>query len=205
MVVDMVNQSGLGAGADVLDYGCADRPYRSLLPLGIRYVGADLPGNPVADIEIGEDGHVELPEASFDLVLSTQVLEHVENPDTYLSECARLLRAGGWLLVSTHGIMYYHQDPEDYWRWTRAGLEKLITNHGLEVVTNRGVLGLAAAALQILQDGTYWYLPRPARLPLVIVMQTLMVLADRLYPRANRADNSLVVAVLARKPVRTSG
>jgi SAM-dependent methyltransferase len=199
-VRDLIGHTGLGQGARALDYGCADRPYRSLFPAGVGYVGADLPGNDLADIEITEDGRVPLPDASCDLVLSTQVLEHVERPDTYLAECRRLLHAGGSLLLSTHGIMYYHKDPEDYWRWTRVGLEKLISSHGFEVVKSRGVLGLAAASLQILQDGTYWYLPRTLRRPFAVLMQALIVLADRLYPSVNRADNCLTIAILARKP-----
>ena len=199
-IAELLTHVDLARGALALDYGCADRPYRSLLPDGVQYVGADLPGNAAADVEIAEDGRLPLPDESFDLVLSTQVLEHVDDPDVYLKECERVLRAGGWFILSTHGMMYYHQDPEDYWRWTRAGLEKLIANHGFEVVTNRGVLGLAAAALQILQDGCYWYLPRVMRRPFAAVMQVLIVLADRFYPRANRVDNCLTIAVLARKP-----
>ena len=198
-IVELVKRTGLSSGARVIDYGCGVRPYRTFLPAGVHYVGADLPGNAAADVEIAEDGRVALPNASVDLVLSTQVLEHVQDPDVYLAECARLIEAGGWLILSTHGIMYYHQDPEDYWRWTRVGLEKLIAEHGFEVVVSRGVLGLAAAALQILQDGTYWYMPRVLRRPFAVVMQGLIVLADRIYPRTNKVDNCLTIAVLARK------
>lgn len=201
-VEELVNCTGLGDGSRALDYGCADRPYRSLLPAGVRYVGADLPGNPMADVQLGDDGRVSLPDASFDLVLSTQVLEHVEDPDVYLAECSRLLCNDGWLLLSTHGIMYYHRDPEDYWRWTRVGLEKLLSGHGFKIVAVRGVLGLVAAALQIIQDGAYWYLPRATRAPFVVAMQALIVLADRLYPLDNRVDNCLTIAVLACKTPR---
>jgi SAM-dependent methyltransferase len=203
-VTELLNCTSLGSGARVLDYGCGERPYRHLLPTGILYVGADLPGNTAADVEIDGDGRVALPDRSFDLVLSTQVLEHVEDPDVYLTECSRLLEEGGWLLLSTHGIMYYHQDPEDYWRWTRPGLRKLMTNHGFDVVSSRGVLGLVAAALQIIQDGTYWYLPRALRRPFAVMMQGLIALAERLYPRSNRIDNCLTLALLARKRARTA-
>jgi SAM-dependent methyltransferase len=203
-VHDLLSCTGLGTGARALDYGCGERPYRSLLPAGAQYVGADLPGNASADIELTARGLVPLPDSSFDLVLSTQVLEHVEDPDAYLQECSRLLVPGGWLLLSTHGIMYYHQDPEDYWRWTRAGLEKLLGDHGFEMASSRGVLGLVAAALQIIQDGTFWYLPRPLRRPFAILMQGLIVLSDRLYPRANRVNNCLTIAVLARKRADTA-
>lgn len=200
MIADLVARADLADGVRAVDYGCADRPYESLLPAGTCYVGADLPGNAAADVEIGEDGRVPLPEASFDLVLSTQVLEHVEDPDTYLAESMRLLRGGGWLLLSTHGIMYYHQDPEDYWRWTPAGLEKLVSRHGFDVVASRGVLGLLAAALQLIEDGIHWHVPRALRRPFAAVMQVMIVAADRIYRPAGRADNCLVIAVLARKP-----
>ncbi len=198
-VSELLGRAALGERSRVLDFGCADRPYHRLLPPGADYVGADLPGNAAADVEIGADGCVALPEGTFDLVLSTQVLEHVEHPHVYLDECNRLLAGEGRLLLSTHGMMYYHQDPEDYWRWTRVGLEHLLHDHGFEVVATRGVLGLVAAALQIIQDGCYWHLPRLLRPPFAVMMQAMIVLADRLYPRANRENNCLTIAVLARK------
>ncbi|MBV8159989.1 MAG: methyltransferase domain-containing protein, partial [Acidimicrobiia bacterium] len=68
------------AGARVLDYGCAARPYRALFGPGVEYVGADLAGNALADVLLNDDGSVPLPDAQFDLVLSTQVLEHVADP-----------------------------------------------------------------------------------------------------------------------------
>src|SRR2546421_231615 len=99
------------AGSRVLDYGCAARPYRPLFGPAIEYVGADLEGNPLADVLLNADGSVPLPEAHFDLVLSTQVLEHVADPALYVSECHRLLKPGGTLVITTHGIMFYHPDP----------------------------------------------------------------------------------------------
>ena len=78
-------------GATVLDYGCADVPYRHLFPADARYLAADLPGNPQATVEIRADGTVPVDDASVDVVLSTQVLEHVADPAVYLRECARVL------------------------------------------------------------------------------------------------------------------
>ncbi len=43
-------------------------------------------------------------------------------PGLYLSECFRVLRPGGQLLLSTHGVFPYHPDPVDLWRWTCEGL-----------------------------------------------------------------------------------
>jgi SAM-dependent methyltransferase len=196
----LVNRAQLAPGARVLDYGCADQPYRSLLPAGVSYVGADLLGNPVADIELLSDGTVPIPDASVDMVLSSQVLEHVADPTLYLHECLRVTRPGGSLVLTTHGIMYDHADPHDYWRWTGEGLRKVVTDSGFAVVELTGILGLAAAALQLFQDGTGGRLPRSLRRPYVFVMQSLISLMDRLYSDQTRASSPLVLAILAVKP-----
>jgi SAM-dependent methyltransferase len=200
VVSELISLAGLEPGAVVLDFGCANAPYRDVLPEGVVYVGADLPGNPVAEVELRPDGTVPLPDASCDLVLSTQVLEHVEDPVGYADECYRLLRPGGTLVLSTHGIMYYHRDPEDYWRWTRPGLTKVLTERGFRVDETRGVLALAPAALQILQDGTIWKLPRRLQPAYALVMQTLITYTDRRYDESVRVDNCLVIAVQATRP-----
>jgi SAM-dependent methyltransferase len=198
-VRELMLASGLEAGATVVDYGCADRPYLQFLPDGVNYVGVDLAGNPKADLELTPEGTIPVPSETADLVLSTQVLEHVDDPRAYLRECARVLRPGGKLLLSTHGIMYYHPDPEDYWRWTCAGLRRLIEEHGFGVVESQGLLGLVAASLQLIQDRTCWQVPRRVRRPYVVAMQMLIALADRRDTDESRATNSWTMAVLARK------
>lgn len=199
LVADLVAGARLGTGATVVDYGCADAPYRDLFEAQ-RYVGVDLPGNPESSAHIGPDGSVPLPDASADLVLSTQVLEHVAEPGAYLAEALRLLRPGGSLVLTTHGIMYLHRDPQDYWRWTCDGLRRLVEQAGFEVVELRGVLGLAAAALQLLQDGTGAAVPRRLRRPYVAVFQTLIGFADRRASEEARRDNGLVLGLRAVRP-----
>lgn len=184
----------------VLDFGCADQPYRSLLPAGAAYVGADLAGNPAADVAIGADGRLPLPDAQFDAILSTQVLEHVDDPGVYLAECARLLKPGGRLLLSTHGFMIYHPDPDDYWRWTGAGLRRAVAQAGLRVVALRGVMGLAATGLQLFQDGLYGRVPARLRGLFTRLMQSLIARADRADTDERRAQNALVFVVVAEKP-----
>lgn len=196
---ELILKAGLEPGATVIDYGCATRPYVELLPHGVNYVGVDLPGNPNADLELAPDGTVPLPSGTADLVLSTQVLEHVGEPRAYLAECERVLRPGGKLLLSTHGIMYYHPDPVDYWRWTCAGLQRLIEEQGFAVVELRGLLGLVAACLQLIQDRTCWKVPRRVRRPYVAAMQLLIALSDRRDTDESRSTNSWTYAVLARK------
>jgi SAM-dependent methyltransferase len=181
----------------VLDFGCADMPYRHLFS---DYVGADLPGNPQAEIEIRPDGTLPVEDGSIDAVLSTEVLEHVEDPRTYLDECFRVIRPGGRMLLSTPGIFVWHPDPVDYWRWTSQGLRFEIERAGFEVVHFEGIVGLTASGLQLFHDGVAYRLPRRLQQAFALLMNALYALADRLEPRRMKDLNALVFAVVARKP-----
>lgn len=187
------------ADGRILDYGCADTPYRRFFPPSTEYVAADLPGNPVASVEIAPDGTVPVESESFDAVISTQVLEHVEDPAVYLEECARVLKPGRRMLLSTHGIMVYHPDPVDYWRWTGEGLQRAVTSAGFEVERFEGIMGLAATGLQLFQDAVWWKLPRPLRPLLALVLQAAIATVDRFQHPASRRHNALVFALTARK------
>jgi SAM-dependent methyltransferase len=191
--------TGLGAPQDgrVLDYGCADVPYRRFFGAGVDYVTADLPGNPQASVEIRDDGSLPCEDESFDAVVSTQVLEHVDDPALYLSECRRVLRPGGRLLLSTHGMMLYHPDPVDYWRWTCAGLRRIVEDAGFDIVRFEGIMGLTATGLQFTQDSLIGRVPRALRPALCLVMQTLVAFADRFERPESRELNALVFALVA--------
>ena len=196
----LASELALPAGARVLDYGCADVPYRHFFPADVEYVPADLPGNPHAVLELDPEGRIPSEDQSFDAVVSTQVLEHVEDPARYLAECARVLRPGGRLLLSTHGVFVYHPDPDDYWRWTCAGLKRVVTDAGLEVERFDGIIGLAATGLQLVQDAFYYQLPRRLQPVVAFVMQALIAFVDRLPGQRPIDMDAQVFALIARRP-----
>ena len=117
----------------MLDYGCGGSPYRPLFT-NARYLRADVPGTTNVDYEIGPDGLVTAAAGSFDLVLSTQVLEHLPDAARYLRSCFDLLRPGGRLVLSTHGTFEDHPCPEDFYRWTADGLRKDVAAAGFAAV-----------------------------------------------------------------------
>ena len=108
-------------GLRVLDVGCGDRPYAELFP---GATGFDVPGNPHADLH-GSLEAIPVDDASFDVVLCLQVLEHVPDPGAAIRELHRVVRPGGRVLLSTHGVYPFHPNPDDLWRWTHTGLERL--------------------------------------------------------------------------------
>jgi SAM-dependent methyltransferase len=189
-------------GMVALDLGCGDKPYRQLFEeRGAEYVGADLGG--AAQVAIGADGRVDAPDASADLVLSFQVLEHVRDLDRYLGEAKRLLRPGGRLLLSTHGIWLYHPHPEDHRRWTREGLINELESRGFAVETCRPVVG-PLALTTIIRLTAFAYALR--KIPvlnrflvplLAVIMNLRAALEDRITPAAVREDNACVYIVRA--------
>jgi SAM-dependent methyltransferase len=120
----------------VLDYGSGGSPYRPLFGK-CTYHRADLVGGSKLDFEYGLDAKLPPELSGYDCVLSTQVLEHVDAPGAYLEECYRVLRPGGCLILTTHGLYEDHACPYDYWRWTIYGLKRLVENSGLKVETAR--------------------------------------------------------------------
>ncbi len=152
-LADWLRAEGVGAaGKRVLDVGCGVKPYYPFFAQAAEYVGVDVQENPQADLS-GAVEKLPVPDGSFDIVLCTQVLEHVEDPAGATRELHRVTAPGGRVLASTHGVMLYHPNPEDYWRWTHAGLEKLFRDNGdwstVEVKPGAGTT--AALALLLAQ------------------------------------------------------
>lgn len=121
---------------DVFDYGCGGAPYREMFAHCHRYVKADVTPGPLVDRVLKQDGRTEEADNTYDWVISTQVLEHVRYPAEYVRECRRILRPGGRLLVTTHGMIEEHGCPYDFTRWTARGLEDLVATGGLTVIEN---------------------------------------------------------------------
>jgi SAM-dependent methyltransferase len=186
----------------LIDYGCGNVPYKSFFDKHVtEYIGADLGVNTNAKIQLKPEGQIPLENDSVDLVLSTQVLEHVDNPHLYLTESARVLKSDGRLIITTHGYWMYHPDPQDFWRWTSAGLKKIITEAGFEVVDFTGVIGRSAMGLQLFQDGICFNLPKFLRPLFFFIMQILIMIFDRAASQDSRNRDACTFIVVA-KPIK---
>jgi SAM-dependent methyltransferase len=185
----------------LVDFGCGNMPYRPLFDgIVANYVACDFPGNEMASVLIGDDGRLPLPKCSAEIVLSSQVLEHAADPGLYLCEAYRVLKPGGYLLLSTHGVWRYHPDPLDLWRWTCEGLRREIETTGFSVVHLKGIMGPAATGMQIWQDAVLGHVPKMFRAVFTLVIQQMIAFADRRCLDENRDRDACVYVTLALKP-----
>lgn len=122
----------LSGGFDkVLDIGVGKAPYKKFIRCQ-KYLGLDIEDRGgvkdviIADINEG----IPLEDASVDLVLFTEVLEHIKEPDHALREINRVLKPEGKLIMTTPFAWLIHEAPNDFYRYTRFGLEYLLKSSG---------------------------------------------------------------------------
>jgi SAM-dependent methyltransferase len=134
-------------GGLILDVGAGDAPYRPLFrhacyetadfcqvdkPYSVPTHVCDITSIPV------EDGR-------YDLVLMTQVLEHLPDPLKALREINRITRPGGRLWLSCPFYYPEHEQPFDYYRYTQFGLRHLVSQAGFIVEELEWLEGYSAA------------------------------------------------------------
>lgn len=184
----------------LFDFGCGEMPYLPIFQtMGVDYRGYDLTGNERAYGTILSDGRLDCDADSADIVLSSQVLEHVDNPTLYLQESHRVLKSGGMLILSTHGVWRYHPDPVDYWRWTGPGLRKVLSDAGFEIMYFKGVVGPEAAAIQLWQDAKLARIPNIMHGLFCRYCQWRMKSADLQCNESTKLDDAQVFLCLAKK------
>jgi SAM-dependent methyltransferase len=119
----------------VVDAGCGAQPYRSLLPNGSSYIGididrADFGYSTSGVLRITPGGRWPVADCQADVVLVTEVLEHVRDPSQFLAEAYRCARPRGTIILTVPFAARWHYVPHDYWRFTPSGLGLLFERAG---------------------------------------------------------------------------
>jgi SAM-dependent methyltransferase len=131
---------GSGGSPSALDVGCGGQPFRGLIERqGYRYVGVDAQ-DPLGIVDHLVEIDRELPadlvgRGPFDLVLCTEVLEHVADWEKAFSNFSTLLKTHGRLVITCPQFYHLHEVPYDFWRPTVHALQFYADRWGLDAVS----------------------------------------------------------------------
>lgn len=138
-----------GLSGDLLDFGCGSKPYEAALRhQGInQWYGVDLPVRTSGDDYLVkadgfiEDGKIPCADQTFDILFTTQVLEHVVDLDLTMTEISRVLKVGGSAVITVPMTSILHEEPYDFRRFTPYGMAKLAERFGMTLETSIALEG----------------------------------------------------------------
>lgn len=195
----------------LVDLGCGRRTLEKfLLEHCASYTGVDW-GNSLhgrsADLIADLNRPLPLTDEFADTVVSFSVMEHLSNPQQFLAEAARILKPGGSILLQVPFMWRVHEEPHDYFRFTRFGLEHMFRSAGFREVGVHAITGfwvmwvlkLNYQAARVTRGRT-WFNRTCAAIfwPFFWIGQTAAVLLDRVWP--NGEGETAGYFVVAIKP-----
>lgn len=147
------------ANGVLLDVGCGAEPYESLFESQVdKYIGLEYsPESGYRENKAdfcGDAATLPLADKCIDTILCTEVLEHVHDPESTISEFARILRPGG-TLITTAPFVYPIHDKYDFYRYSPDGLAAIMKRHGLTVERIAPLSGTAVTLATMFN--LYWY------------------------------------------------
>ena len=114
-----------------------------------RRKAIDYINNPGVDI-VASVNDIPIVDSSVAGVLFQGVIEHINNPQKAISEINRILKPGGYIYVEAPFMQHFHYDPEDNYRFTDDGLEKIFSLNGFEIIKKGSLYGPSAVLADVL-------------------------------------------------------
>jgi len=152
------------AGARVLDAGAGDCRHRVHFERA-RYESADFlqVDKPYAEVDyVCSLEAIPVEAERYDLVLFTQVMEHLPEPLAVLGELHRVLKPGGRLWATAPLFYPEHETPYDFYRYTQFAYRHLLERAGFEIERLEWLEGYFATASYQLERATAWLPHRPS-------------------------------------------
>jgi SAM-dependent methyltransferase len=137
----------------LIDIGCGEKPYKDMLAHHVdEHVGVDHfdTSHNKSNIDFfGTAYSIPVEDESFDSAICTAVLEHLEEPGMAIKECYRVLKPGGVAVYSMPFIWHLHEEPRDFFRYSRYGLQHLFEKNGFKILEITPLSGFAVTFIQL--------------------------------------------------------
>lgn len=133
------------ARGKLLDIGCGGKPYENMTKSYVtEHIGLDHENTLHDESKIdlfGTAYNIPIQKEYFDTVLCTAVLEHLEEPNRAIKETNRILKKGGYAVYTVPLFWHLHEEPRDFYRYTKHGLRYLFEKNGFEIVELKPLSG----------------------------------------------------------------
>jgi len=148
---DVLHYAPLYSKGKLLDIGCGNKPYLTFFEnITTHYTGCDIvqsSKNVVDDLCPANELCYE--DSAFDTVFSTQTMEHVADHQGMIKEAYRVLKKDGYAIFTVPFAWELHEEPYDFFRFTKYGLKEIFEKNGFEVVLIKPNGGKWAAIMQL--------------------------------------------------------
>jgi SAM-dependent methyltransferase len=175
----------------VVDVGCGEKPYRDLFGEA-HYVGLNYGLEGASPDVLGDAQCLPFANGCADIVFSTQVIEHVPDPQRMLGEMARVLKPGGVLILTGPFYWPLHEEPHDYLRFTKHGFRALLSRAGfVDIEVTADCKTLTQISVSVIEILPRWMLP---------LLPAINLLTPIVQRFSSDERSSLNYLVMARRP-----
>ena len=140
------------AKGTLLDIGCGSSPLENYFSTYVeKYLKHEHPEAAKENIKydyLSELPEINAPNNSIDTIVSFAVLEHVSKPFEALAECKRILKENGILIIYVPQYWHLHEEPHDYFRFTKYILKEKMSELNLEIIHLKEIGGSFAVVGQ---------------------------------------------------------
>lgn len=190
----------------LLDIGCGDKPYESMIkPYVTKHIGIDHKNtfHNKSNVDLfGTAYNIPVEADSFDTVVCTAVLEHLEEPELALRESWRVLKRRGVAIYSVPFIWHLHEEPHDFYRFSKYGLKYLFKKVGFEVIKIKALSGFWITFGQLFVYNIYRFNQGPLRLiPIIPAIGLIIQGISYLLDKMDKTEQwTWMYMIVARKP-----